>query len=106
MQEAIQDLGPSAIKMLGVLVAQGDPTAIKLVLQHVLPKGGRTIDLDGTADPAELVAAFTSGEISPDEFARAAQGWKTSADAAELKEITAKIEELEELMTALKGRRE
>lgn len=103
--EAVQDLAPSAVKMLGVLVAQGDPAAIKLVLQYVLPRGGRTIDLDGTADPNELVAAFTSGQVSPDEFARAAQGWKTSADAAELKEIAAKIEELEELVSALKGRR-
>lgn len=100
--EAVQDLAPSAVKMLAVLVAQGDPTAIKLVLQFVLPRGGRTIDLDGTADPNELVAAFTSGQISPDEFARAAQGWKTSADAAELKELTAKIEELEALVAAMR----
>lgn len=100
--EGVQDLAPDAVRMLGVLVNQGNPAAIKLVLEYTLPRGGRTIDLDGTADPHKLIEAVTTGEISPDEFARIAQGWKTAADAAELKEIKAQIEELEALVAAMR----
>jgi hypothetical protein len=100
--EGVQDLAPDALRMLGTLVRQGHLAAIKLVLDATLPRGGRTIDLDGTADPHKLIEAVTTGEISPDEFARLAQGWKTAADAAELKEIKAQIDEMEALVSAMR----
>ena len=99
---AIQSLSEEALQQLAVLVAQGNFAAIRMVLEYTLPRGGRTVDLDGTADPNELIAAVTSGEISPDEFARIAQGWKTAIDAAELKDIKAQIEELEQLISAIR----
>ena len=100
--EGVQDLAPDALAMLGALVRQGHLAAIKIVLEYTLPRGGRTIDLDGTADPHKLIEAVTTGEISPDEFARIAQGWKASLDSAELKEIKAQIEELEALVAAMR----
>lgn len=100
--EGVQDLAPDALAMLGVLVRQGHLAAIKIVLEYSLPRGGRTIDLDGTADPHKLIEAVTTGEISPDEFARIAQGWKASLDSAELKEIKVQIEELEALVAAMR----
>ena len=99
---AIQSLSDMALAKLAGLVAQSNFAAIRLVLEFTLPRGGRTVDLDGTADPNELIAAVTSGEISPDEFARIAQGWKTAVDAAELREIKAQIDELEQLVSALR----
>ena len=99
---AIQSLSDMALAKLAGLVAESNFAAIRLVLEYTLPRGGRTVDLDGTADPNELIAAVTSGEISPDEFARIAQGWKTAVDAAEMREIKAQIDELEQLVSALR----
>lgn len=99
---AIQSLSDEALRQLGVLVSQGNFAAIRLVLEYTLPRGGRTVDLDGTADPNELIAAVTSGEISPDEFARIAQGWKTAVDAAEMGEIKRQIDDLEQVVAALR----
>ena len=99
---AVQSLSDLAIGKLAVLIAQNSWPAIRYVLDMTLPRGGRTVDLDVTADPNELIASVTSGEISPDEFARIAQGWKTAVDAAEMKEIKAQIDELEQLVSALR----
>lgn len=99
---AVQSLSDLAIGKLAALIAQNNWAAIRYVLDATLPRGGRTIDLDGTADPNELIASVTSGEISPDEFARIAQGWKTAVDAAEMREIKAQIDELEQLVSALR----
>ena len=99
---AVQSLSDLAIAKLAMLVSQNSWAAIRYVLDMTLPRGGRTVDLDGTADPNELIAAVTSGEISPDEFARIAQGWKTAVDAAEMKAIKAQIDELEQLVSALR----
>lgn len=99
---AIQSLSDDALIQLGQLVREKNFAAIRLVLEYTLPRGGRTVDLDGTADPNELIAAVTTGEISPDEFARIAQGWKTASDAADLKELKQQVEELELLISALK----
>lgn len=99
---AVQSLSDLAIGKLAVLIAQNSWPAIRYVLDMTLPRGGRTVDLDGTADPNELIASVTSGEISPDEFARIAQGWKTAVDAAEMREIRSQIDELEQLVSALR----
>lgn len=98
---AIQSLSDDALVQLAQLVREKNFAAIRLVLEYTLPRGGRTIDLDSTADPNELIAAVTSGEISPDEFARVAQGWKTASEAADLADIKAQILELEQLVGAL-----
>ena len=100
--KAVQDLSPIAIQGLAVLIRQTNFAAIKYCLDYVLPRDGRTIDLDGTSDPHKLIEAVTSGEISPSEFARITQGMKAALDAAELKELKAQVDDLEQLIGALK----
>jgi hypothetical protein len=97
----VHSLSDDAFEQLASKVRAGDWPAIKLVLDYTLPRNGRTIDLDGTADPNSLIEAATSGEISPDEFARLAQGWKTVSDAADLKDLKYQVEQLELLITAV-----
>lgn len=99
---AVQQLAPQAINGLRVLVAQFNFAAIKYVLDVTLPRDGRPIDLDATTNPHDLIEAVTSGEISPSEFARITQGMKAALDASELKELKASVDELEQLIGALK----
>jgi hypothetical protein len=103
--EAVQAIAPEATSMLAILVRQGNFAAVKFVLDRTLPDGGRVVELDSAADPNAAIEAVVSGDISPVEFARIAQGWKTAKDAAELSEIKKQIEELEQLVSALKGKR-
>lgn len=98
---AVQASASQAVRMLREKVADGDMAAIRLVLSYVLPAGGRPIDLGGTAEPNVLIDAATSGVLSPDEFARMAQAWKSAGDAAELRELKAQIETLEQLIAEL-----
>ncbi|MGB3752750.1 MAG: hypothetical protein WA954_02510 [Parerythrobacter sp.] len=99
---AIQSLSDIALAQLATLIYEKNFAAIRLVLEYTLPRGGRTVDLNGTADPNELIAAVTSGEISPDEFARISQGWKSAIDAADLGDIKAQVSELEQLVSAMR----
>lgn len=100
-QEAIEALGPAAVEQVAVALRRCESWAVKLVLDRVLPAGGRTIELN-SSDPNAIIDAAAHGHISPDEAARLAQASKTVADAAELKELKAQVEQLELLITALK----
>lgn len=97
----VHSLADDAFEQLASKVRAGEWAAIKLVLDYTLPRNGRTIDLDGTADPNSLIEAATSGEISPDEFARMAQGWKTVTDAADIRDLKHQVEQLELLITSV-----
>ena len=97
----VHSLADDAFQQLATKVRAGEWAAIKLVLDYTLPRNGRTIDLDGTADPNSLIEAVTTGEISPDEFARIAQGWKTASDVSDVKELKQQVEQLELLITAV-----
>ena len=97
----VHSLSDDAFEQLATKVRAGEWLAIKLVLDYTLPRAGRTIDLEGTANPNSLIEAVTTGEISPDEFARLAQGWKTVSDAADVKELKQQVEQLELLITAV-----
>ena len=99
---AVQELAPKAIESLKVLLAQHNFAAVKYVLDTTLPRDGRPIDLDATTNPHDLMEAVTSGEISPSEFARISQGFKTALDAVELKELKSQVDELELLIAALR----
>lgn len=97
----VQALSSEAVGQLAIKMREGDMTAIRYILDYTLPRGGRTIDLD-TSQPNTLIDAATSGEISPDEFARIAQGWKTASDAADLKDLKHQVDQLELLISSLK----
>lgn len=102
---AINAMSSMTIAKLREQVVDGNMRAIELVMSYVLPKGGRVIDLDGTADPNEIIAAMTNGEISPDEMARIAQGWRSAAEAADMGEIKKQIAELETIVVALREKK-
>lgn len=97
----VQSLADETVAKLADKMREGDMSAIKLILSYCLPAGGRTLDLDGTANPNDLIEAVTTGEVSPDEFARFSQGWKTITDAADIKELKHQVEQLELLITAV-----
>ena len=99
--KAVQDLSPVAVEQLAIKMRLGDMSAIRLILEWTLPKGGRTIDLESN-DPNAIADAAMMGEISPDEAARLSQAIKTAGDAADLKELKRQIDELETLMTAMR----
>ncbi|WP_296722346.1 hypothetical protein [Erythrobacter sp.] len=102
--EALEDLAPAALEQLAIAVKCGNLPAIKIVLETVLPRGGRLIEIEGGADdPRALIDAATSGQITPDEFARMSQGLKTALDASELLAIKQRMDELEMLIQSLKN---
>lgn len=101
-QKAIHGLASEAVAKLAERIRQGDWSAIKFVLDSTLPRGGRCVDLGGSADPNVLIEAATTGQISPDEFARLAQAWKSAGDAADLKDLKHQVEQLELLITSLR----
>ena len=98
---AVQALTPAATHSLGVLVRQMNFAAIKYVLDTVLPKEGRLIELD-SGDPLAVIDALTDGEINPTEFAKIAVGMKSAMDSAELAELKNQVDELETLIGQLK----
>lgn len=103
--EAVQSLADDAVAALRQLVRHQHWHAVRYVLDRTLPADGRTVELDSAADPNVAIEALAAGDISPTEFSRIAQGWKTAKDASELSEIKRQVDDLEELIAALKGKR-
>lgn len=99
---AVQGIAPDAVARLRELVGEKNFAAIRLVLEYTLPRGGRTIDLDATANPHDIIEAVTTGEISPDEMARISQGWKTAVDAGDLADLKSQVEALENLINEIR----
>lgn len=101
MLEAVQASGSEAVRQLRLKLTDGDWVAIKYVLDYSLPRNGRTIEL-GSSDPNALLDAIAEGAVSPDEAARLSQAIKTTIEAAEIKDLTHKVEELELLVSSLR----
>ena len=100
---AVQGLASEAVKHLAEKMREGDLSAIKLILQHTLPVGGRLIELDAP-DPNAIIDAVSMGDISPDEAAKLSQAFKTASDAAEVKELKRQVEDLELILGSLTKR--
>lgn len=101
---AVQNLSGLAIEKLRTLVEQGEIRAIQIVLNTVLPKSGRTVELASSADPQSVVEAMSEGEISPDEATKLSNAWKTANDASKLNDIQAQVDALELLISELKAK--
>ena len=97
----VQALWPKARAQLEARVEAGDMTAIKLVCDYCLPRGGRPIDLESIHPNAAIEAAML-GDISPDEFARLSQGLKTAMDASNIDDIRKSLDELELLVASMR----
>ena len=100
-EAAIQNMAGLAVTSLKPLVRRGNWPATKYVLDAVLPALGRTIELEN-ATPDALLQAVAAGELSPTEFGKLSIGFKAAMDASELKELKNQVDELEQLIGALK----
>lgn len=100
--EAIEGLAGDAIASLRLLVLHQNWNAVRFVLERVLPADSRTIELDSATDPNCLIEAAAEGAISPSEFAKLAQAWKTASEASELRDLKSRLDELETLILQLK----
>lgn len=98
---AVQSLAPDAIAALRTLVQQHNWAAVRYTLDATLPALGRTVELDSTT-PDTLLQAVANGDISPTEFSKIAVGMKSAMDASELTSLKNQLDELEQLVTALK----
>lgn len=98
---AVQDLAPDAITALRTLVRRAQWPAVRFVLDATLPALGRTVELEN-ATPEAAIQAVAAGDLSPTEFGKLAVGFKAALDASELKELKSQVDELEQLIGALK----
>lgn len=100
-QESMQGLVPAATSMLAALISQGNFAAVKFVLERFTPSE-RTIELTSAADPNAVIEMAAAGELTPAEANRLAQAWKTTSDAVELRDLKARLDEMENLILQLK----
>lgn len=75
--------------------------AIKFVLERFLP-AERTIELPSVVNPNTVIEMAAAGELTPAEANRLAQAWKTTGEASELRDLKARLDDLENLILALK----
>ncbi|AZO24785.1 hypothetical protein EJ070_31710 [Mesorhizobium sp. M1E.F.Ca.ET.045.02.1.1] len=95
--QQVKALGPDAINKLKDALDKGQQWAIELVLKHVLPKDGRTLEFED-ATPDDLREAFRNGDISMSEFKLAADAIGKLADVDTIEELQARLAELERLI--------
>lgn len=98
---AMQALAPDAIASLGTLVRQLNWQATRYVLDQVLPAFGRGVELENST-PEAIVAAMSDGSVSPTEAAKLATAMSAAMGASELRELRNQVDELEQLIGALR----
>jgi hypothetical protein len=101
--DALGDLSSQAVMVLRENLTQNNLKAAIYVLDRFLPSE-RSIEIQST-DPQAWSDALADGDLTPGEAAKAAQAMKVLADAAEVREIKAKLDELEAMFAALRDRR-
>tara|TARA_R110000772_G_scaffold22737_6_gene61300 strand:+ start:552 stop:1031 length:480 start_codon:yes stop_codon:yes gene_type:complete len=97
---ALGDLTSQAMAVLKERLNQNDLKAATFVLARFLPEH-RLTDV-GSVDPTAWADAMATGEITVSEAGKAAQALKTISDAGEVKELRARLDEIETLITAAK----
>lgn len=90
-------VGPS-FAVLKDKLAAGDLKAAMFVLTRFLPDS-RVIDMP-SGEPSAWADAMAAGEITVGEAGKAAQALKVIADASEVRELRARLDELETLISA------
>lgn len=94
----LADLTSGAIAVLRDKLSQGDLRAATYVLDRFTPSE-RAVAL-GTTDPASVADALADGLITPGEAAKVAGTLKVIAEAHEVKELRARLDEIETLIAA------
>lgn len=101
--DALGDLSSQSIMVLRNALNEGNVRTAMYVLDRFLPTE-RSVEIQST-EPSAWADALANGDLTPGEAAKAAQAMKTLADAAEVREIKTKLEELELMFSALGDRR-
>ena len=99
--DALGDLTSHAMAVLKERLNQNDLKAATFILQRYLPEH-RLTDV-GSTDPTAWADAMADGSITVSEAGKAAQALKSLADAGEVKELRARLDEIETLITAGKN---
>ncbi|RWD31159.1 hypothetical protein [Mesorhizobium sp.] len=92
----VKALGPRAIDKLTEALDANQEWAIKLILQHCLPKGRAVEFEDMTVD--DLLAAAKSSDISLEEFRTAVDAMAKVHDIQELDQLRERIDQLEAML--------
>ncbi|WP_198354289.1 hypothetical protein [Sphingomonas sp. MA1305] len=91
---AVQNLAGEAVHALRLRIAAGDMTAIAYALDRILPRG-RPVELD-SADPLAVADSLASGEITSGEAKDIATALAKLRDVAEIDDLRARLDELEQ----------
>lgn len=100
---AVKGLTDPAIAALRQQVEAGDMRAIAYVLDRVLPKGGRAVELDA-ADANAVRTALIDGDLTPSEAAELAQALAKLNEIEALATLSDRLSELEAAVAARPGR--
>lgn len=93
MLEAVGELTSLSVKVLRDALDQGNVKAAFYVLDRYLPSE-RLIEVQ-SSEATAWADALANGDCTPSEAAKAATALKTLADASEVKELQARLDELE-----------
>ncbi|TPG38653.1 hypothetical protein EAH79_16205 [Sphingomonas koreensis] len=97
---ALGDLTSNAMRVLKDQLALGNLKAATYILDRYLPSE-RVVALE-SVHPDSIADALAHGEATPSEAAKMAATFKTVADASEVKELRARLDEIESLIAASK----
>lgn len=97
---ALGDLTSEAMAVLKAQLSQGSLRAAQYVLDRYLPSE-RVVALE-SVHPDSIADALATGEATPSEAAKMANTFKTVADASEVKDLRARLDEIEALIAASK----
>jgi hypothetical protein len=93
----VKALGPTAVEKLTEALANGERWSVELILSHVLPANGRTIELHGVT-PEDVREALASGDLGPSEAASIATTIGKLASVDSLDELRTRLAELEQAL--------
>lgn len=93
----VKALGPDAIAKLQEALGKGERWAVEIVLAHVLPKDGRTIEFED-ATPDDVREALRNGDITASEAKDVAAALARLADVDAIEELRSRLDELERML--------
>ncbi|MER9530168.1 hypothetical protein NKI89_10220 [Mesorhizobium sp. M0309] len=94
--QQVKALGPRAIDKLTEALDANQEWAVRLILQHCLPRGRAVEFEEMTVD--DLVAAAKSSDISLEEFKTAVDAMAKVHDIQELEQLCERIDQLEAML--------
>ena len=96
IRQAVRDRGPAAWAALDKALSEGSWKAISWVLDRVVP-AERAPPITST-DPSDLAQAIVDGDVTPSEAAKLAAAFRQVAEADQLKQLFARLDEVERLL--------